>query len=126
MEEYYLQYGLVMILMLVSIAIPIGMLSLSRILELLKIRPNKPSEVKLDIYECGMEAIGGRWVQFNFHYYLYALLFLIFDVAAVLVFPWAIDLRNYTLSTLALVFSFITILVFGWVYAWRTGALEWS
>lgn len=126
MEEYYLQYGLVMILMVVSIAIPVGMLFLSRILEFFKIRPKKPSEAKSDIYECGMETVGGRWVQFNFRYYLYALLFLVFDVAAVLIFPWAIDLRNFTLSTLFLVFSFLTILVFGWVYAWRTGALEWS
>ena len=86
-EEYFRQYGLVLILTAVAIAIPLSMLTASWMAQLLGIRPSKPDDVKLDTYECGMETLGGRWVQFNFRYYLYALLFLIFDVAAVFTYP---------------------------------------
>jgi NADH-quinone oxidoreductase subunit A len=125
-EEYFRQYGLVLILTAVAIAIPLSMLTASWMAQLLGIRPSKPDDVKLDTYECGMETLGGRWVQFNFRYYLYALLFLIFDVAAVFTYPWAIELRGLGLFALVEMAGFVGILAVGWAYAWRRGALEWS
>ena len=81
LEDYFRQYGLIAIFVVVAFIVPTSMLVLSFLLYRLGIRPQKPSAVKQDIYECGMETIGGRWAQFNFRYYMYALLFVIFDVA---------------------------------------------
>ncbi|MCZ6865729.1 MAG: NADH-quinone oxidoreductase subunit A [Dehalococcoidia bacterium] len=101
------------------------MLMMSFLLSRLGIRPQKPNPVKQDIYECGMETIGGRWARFNFRYYMYALLFVIFDVAVVFVYPWAVRMGKLGLFALIEMMAFITILGFGWVYAWRKRDLEW-
>ena len=74
LDDYYRQYGLVLLFIGVGLAVPLSMLLISRMAQILRIRPHQPSSVKSDIYECGMETIGGRWVQFNFRYYLFALL----------------------------------------------------
>ena len=126
LEDYYRQYGLVLILLIAAVAVPMGMLLASRLAQTARIRPSKPDDVKLDIYECGMETIGGRWIQFNFRYYFYALLFLVFDVAAAFTYPWAIELRNLGVAALLPMLGFVAILTLGWAYAWRRGALEWS
>jgi NADH-quinone oxidoreductase subunit A len=125
LEDYFRQYGLIAIFVAVSIFVPFSMLMLSLFLSRLGIRPQKPNPVKQDIYECGMETIGGRWAQFNFRYYMYALLFVIFDVAVVFVYPWAVRLGKLGLFALIEMLAFITILGFGWVYAWRKRDLEW-
>ena len=101
------------------------MLVASRVAALLGIRPQRPNPVKLEMYECGMEPIGGKWLQFNFHYYLFALLFLIFDVLAVLLYPWAVQFRALGASGLVVVLVFLALLMVGWLYAWRKRALEW-
>ncbi len=77
-------------------------------------------------YESGMEPIGGAWIQFNIRYYMFALVFVIFDVETVFLYPWAVAF--HTLGVLAFVEAlvFIAILLIGLVYAWRKGALEWS
>ncbi|MSQ41377.1 MAG: NADH-quinone oxidoreductase subunit A [Dehalococcoidia bacterium] len=94
------------------------------------LRPQRPTSVKLEMYECGMEPIGGKWIQFNFRYYLFALLFLVFDVLGVLLYPWAVELRN--LGALGLgwpalggVMVFVGLVTVGWVYAWKKKGLEW-
>ena len=125
LDDYYRQYGLVLLLMGAAFAVPLSMLLFSRIAQVLRIRPHKPTEVKADIYECGMETIGGRWVQFNFRYYLFALLFLIFDVTAIFIYPWAITLRGLGAGALVTMAVFLAILGLGWGYAWRKGAFEW-
>jgi NADH-quinone oxidoreductase subunit A len=91
----------------------------------IRIRPVKPNPIKSDIYECGMETIGGRWGQFNFRYYMYALLFVIFDVAVVFVYPWAVQLGKLGLFALLQMTAFLIILGFGWIYAWGKKDLEW-
>ena len=125
LEDYYRLYGFVLILTVVAVIVPTSMVLMSWLLQRLRVRPSKPDPVKSEIYECGMETIGGRWVQFNFRYYLYALLFLLFDVTAVFIYPWAIRLKTLGVYALLELLAFVGILTLGWAYAWRKGALEW-
>ncbi|MQF83010.1 NADH-quinone oxidoreductase subunit A [SAR202 cluster bacterium AD-802-E10_MRT_200m] len=125
LEDYYRQYGFILILTAVAVVIPSSMLLLSWVAQILGVRPRKPSLTKSEIYECGMETIGGRWVQFNFRYYLYTMLFLVFDVTAVFVYPWAIQMKSMGLFAFFEMMAFIAILGLGWLYAWKKGALEW-
>ena len=125
LEDYYRLYGFVLILSVVAVIIPISMVLMSWLLQRVRVRPSKPDPVKSEIYECGMETIGGRWVQFNFRYYLYALLFLLFDVTAVFIYPWAVRLKTLGAYALLELLAFVGILTLGWAYAWRKGALEW-
>ena len=82
--------------------------------------------VKEDTYECGMVTQGTSWVQFNFRYYFYALLFVIFDVEAIFLFPWAVRFKELKLFGFVEMLIFIAILVVGLVYAWRKRVLEWK
>ena len=125
LDDYYRLYGFVLMLSVVAVIVPTSMVLLSWLLQRLRVRPSKPDPVKSEIYECGMETIGGRWVQFNFRYYLYALLFLLFDVTAVFIYPWAIRLNTLGAYALLELLAFVGILTLGWAYAWRKGALEW-
>jgi NADH-quinone oxidoreductase subunit A len=88
-------------------------------------RPKKPSSGKLDPYECGLERIGDAWVQFKIQYYLYALVFIVFDVEVVLILPWAVVFK--TLGPVAFVEMaiFLLILFVGLIYVWRKRDLEW-
>ena len=125
LEDYYRLYGFVLILSVVAVIVPTSMVLVSWLFQRLRVRPSKPDPVKSEIYECGMETIGGRWVQFNFRYYLYALLFLLFDVTAVFIYPWAVHLKTLGAFALLELLAFVGILTLGWAYAWRKGALEW-
>jgi len=87
--------------------------------------PNRPNPVKNSTYECGEQTIGSSWVQFNVGYYLFALLFLIFDVEAAFLYPWAVVFRDVGLAGLIEALIFIFVLIIGLVYAWRKGVLEW-
>ena len=124
-DDYLRQYGLVAILGIVAVIVPTSMLMLSWAASKVKIRPQKPSDVKSDVYECGMQTIGGKWGQFNFRFYLYALLFIIFDVGVVFIYPWAVKFNQLGLFALIAMMVFILILMLGWVYAWRKQDLEW-
>ncbi|MDE2802856.1 MAG: NADH-quinone oxidoreductase subunit A, partial [Chloroflexota bacterium] len=121
LEDYYRLYGFVLILSVVAVIVPTSMVLMSWLLQRLRVRPSKPDPVKSEIYECGMETIGGRWVQFNFRYYLYALLFLLFDVTAVFIYPWAVRLKTLGAYALLELLAFVGILTLGWAYAWRKG-----
>jgi NADH:ubiquinone oxidoreductase subunit 3 (subunit A) len=89
------------------------------------LRPSNPTPVKLEAYECGVETIGGRWNQFNFRYYLFAILFVIFDVEVVFLYPWATRFLKLELFALIEMAVFVAILLVGWVYAWRKRDLDW-
>ncbi|MCS7206516.1 MAG: NADH-quinone oxidoreductase subunit A [Dehalococcoidia bacterium] len=125
LADYYRQYGLIVIFTGLAVFVPASMLLLSWLLYRLRIRPYKPTPTKLDTYECGMQTVGGRWERFNFRYYLYALLFVIFDVEAVFLFPWAVEFQRLGLFALVEMLVFLGILTVGWAYAWRKGALQW-
>ncbi len=88
--------------------------------------PRKPNPIKSSTYECGIETVGENWVQFKAQYYIFALVFLVFDVETVFLFPWAVSLNQLGLFAVAEGIIFIGILVAGLVYAWRKGMLEWA
>ena len=127
MEDYFHQYGLLAMFVLVATAVPIGMLLLSYLASKVSIRPYKPNEIKSTTYECGVEPIGPtKWIQFDFKYYMYALLFVIFDIETVFLFPWAIQFGQLGMFALVEMFIFVGILVVGLIYAWKVKALEWG
>jgi len=127
LDDYFRQYGLIAIFTFVALLVPIGMLVLSWLGSFVRIRPRKRDPVKSSLYECGLVPIGaGRWAQFNFRYYMYALLFVIFSVEIVFIYPWAIHFQQLGLFALIEMLVFVLILVIGLVYAWRKRALEWE
>lgn len=92
------------------------------------LRPSRFSEEKLTTYECGENPTGSAWVQFNIRFYVFALLFIIFDVEAVFLLPWAVVFRELVHAgplVLAEGFVFIAILAIALAYVWRKGDLEW-
>ena len=89
------------------------------------IRPNKPSREKLIAYESGVDPVGMGWSQSQVRYYVFAVLFVIFDVEAVFIFPWATQLERYGSFGLVEMGIFVFVLLLGLVYAWRKGVLRW-
>lgn len=90
------------------------------------LRPKKPSKAKLETYECGMETVGDTWVQFRVHYYIFALVFVLFDIEAVLLFPFAVAFNSVPLFAVVETVIFILILLAALIYAWRKGVLRWE
>lgn len=90
------------------------------------LRPSRPELVKLENYECGAEPIGSAWVQFPVGFYLVAIVFIVFDVLAVFLFPWALVLRSVGLGAFWVMAAFVGIILLGWLYAYREGVLEWK
>ena len=88
--------------------------------------PKSKNPQKGEPYECGIPTRGTSWAQFKVGYYLYAILYLIFDVEIVLLFPWATVMRDLGMQGLICVVFFFVILTLGLVYAWKKGALEWK
>ncbi len=126
LDDYFRQYGLIAIFVVVSFIVPTSMLMISWSMSRLGIRPQNPTAVKLETYECGMEAIGGRWSQFNFRYYMFAVLFVVFDVEVVFLYPWAAKFLQLELFALIEMGAFVMILMVAWAYAWRKKDLEWG
>ena len=119
-------WGHVGFLLLLALVFPIGGIAFSWLLGLLRVRPQAPDPVKEDTYECGVETEGTAWVQFNFRYYYYALLFVIFDVEAVFLYPWAVSFEKVAVAGFIEVLTFVMVLLIGLAYAWRKNALEWT
>ena len=90
------------------------------------LRPNKPYAEKLQTYECGVDPVGTGWSQTYVRYYIFGLLFVIFDVEAVFIFPWAINLEKLGYFGLIEMFVFIFILLIGLIYAIRKDVLKWE
>src|SRR6476620_3736577 len=89
------------------------------------LRPSRPSPQKLINYESGVDPVGDGWSQSQIRYYVFALLFVLFDVEAVFIFPWATRLEVYAGFGLVEMAIFIVILALGLLYAWRKGVLRW-
>ncbi len=89
------------------------------------LRPNKVSREKLLPYECGMDPFGGGWSQHTTRFYVFALLFLIFDVEIAFLYPWATVFRKGGITSLVEMFVFIFVLLVGLIYAWKKGVLKW-
>jgi NADH-quinone oxidoreductase subunit A len=90
------------------------------------LRPNKPSAAKASTYECGVDPVGSGWSQTYVRYYIFGLLFVIFDVEAVFIFPWALEAGRFGWFGLIEIGAFILILLLGLVYAVRKGVLKWE
>lgn len=111
----------VFLFIVVATGFAIGTILVSKL-----VHPDRPSTVKLEPYECGIESTGDARGRYSIRYYLIAMLFVIFDVETVFMFPWAVSLDRLALFGLVEMLVFLFILVVGYVYAWRKGALEWQ
>ncbi len=126
--SFYQQYGTFAILSLVGAGLYAVIMLVNRLM-----RPSLPSPAKLTTYECGVDSVGTGWSQMNIRYYVFAFLFVIFDVESVFLFPWAVILGDLDAGTrvtpvfaLIEMFVFIAILAIGLVYAWRKKVLVWE
>lgn len=90
------------------------------------IGPRSYNKVKGEPYECGIPTRGSSWLPVSIGYYLFAILFLIFDVETVFLYPWAVVVKEFGAMALYSIGFFLVVLVFGLAYAWRKGALEWK
>jgi NADH-quinone oxidoreductase subunit A len=114
-------YGRIALLALVALVFPFIPLTVSSFLQ-----TRKPTRQKLSTYECGVDPIGKNQVQFKTSYFLYALIFVVFDVETVFLYPWAVKFQQLGTFAFVEMFIFITILAVGLWYAWKRGALEWK
>ena len=121
------EYGHIAILVIIALIFPAGAIVQSWAFKFANIRPEVPSDpVKEDTYECGMVTRGPALTQFNFRFYYVALLFLLFDVEIVFLFPWAVVFEDAGLVGLGKIAIFVGTFVVGGLYAWRKRALEWN
>ncbi|MCX6152822.1 MAG: NADH-quinone oxidoreductase subunit A [Candidatus Kapabacteria bacterium] len=114
-------FGIILIFFIVGVLFVAAGLFVSSL-----IRPSHPNKIKNSTYECGEEPIGSPWIKFNIRYYVVALMFLLFEVEIVFLFPWTVVFKQlgwYAFSSMAV---FMVILVFGLAYVWGKGDLEWD
>ncbi len=114
------EWTFIAILALVSVVTPLAPILLGRLLG-----PHKPNPAKNSTYECGIETYGDTWVQFKVQYYIFALVFLVFDIEVVFLYPWAVAYNRLGLFGAVAGIVFIVTLAEALIYAWRKGALEW-
>lgn len=114
-------FTLLVVVILTAIALVAVALGIAR-----AISPRSYNPQKGEAYECGIPTRGESWMQFKVGYYLFAILFLMFDVETVFLFPWAVILRDMGVAGLISILFFMTVLILGLVYAWKKGALEWK
>lgn len=123
-EPTYTQYFAVFLFIAIALFIPVVALLFGRL-----IRPQKPNAVKELPYECGMEPIGDARERYPVRYYIIALLFLIFDVETIFLFPWAAIYMGDTPAVVLFLFVemavFFAIVIIGYIYIWKKGALKW-
>lgn len=121
-EVYTNNYVIVAIFLILGILLPVATVSIIGPL----LRPRKPTPEKQTTYESGNIPVGDSWVRFNVKYYIFALLFVIFDVETLFLYPWAVAYNQLGLFALIEMVIFITLLVVGLIYAWRKKVLEWN
>ncbi len=117
----YRDFGTVLvaaILGIIMVAVPLIVQSL--------VAPSKKSKEKLETYECGEESEGSAWLQFNIRFYVIALIFLIFDVEVVFLFPWAVVFKDLGLLAMVEMAIFLVILIVGLAYVWVKADLNWG
>lgn len=117
-------FAFLALLAVVAGAFPLVMLAVAR-LWFRFFQPGKPSGVKNATYECGVEPTGDSWIQFKAHYYLYAILFLIFDVEVLFLLPFAVAYAALPAGAILAMIVFMFLLAEGLVWAWQRGHLEW-
>ncbi len=120
-HSYFYQYLFIGIFIVFSLIFALIPLILAWFLA-----PKKPSKDKTAAYECGLDSKGNPWIQYQVQYYIYALIFVIFDVETVFIYPWAVAFKKLGLFAFVEMVIFIAILAFGLVYAWKKKMLEWE
>jgi len=115
------EFGKILIFIILAIVFVTLTLYLNKL-----IRPNRPTHEKKKVYECGENPEGSPWVKFNIRFYVVALIFLIFDVEVVLLFPWALTYKEFGVYGFVVGIIFLLILALGMAYEWRKGDLEWA
>lgn len=120
MSEFLRSYLTVGIFFALSVLLLLTVMSLGKV-----VRPSRAQPEKYLPYESGVDPVGAGWAQSQIRYYIFALLFVLFDVEAVFLFPWAIRLEAFDVFGLVEMFVFIFVLALGLVYAWRKGVLRW-
>ena len=121
MDAYTYQYLLLAVFIGVAVVFPLIPLTLARL-----IAPRKPSATKQDVYECGLQSQGDSWIQFKVQYYLYALVFVAFDLETPFIYAWAVVFNQLPAFAFVEMLIFIGVLLAGLVYAWSKGVLEWT
>jgi NADH-quinone oxidoreductase subunit A len=111
----------ILTLIAIAVAFSIGSIVMSRL-----IGQKKPSEVKLAPYECGMPPIGSARERFSVKFYIIAMLFIVFDIEVVFMYPWAVMFKRLGMFGFVEMGVFILILLVGYAYVWKKGALEWE
>lgn len=119
-------FGYIGIFLIASLVFAATTILLPVVLRRLHIVPRKPNPQKDATYECGMETSGTSLPKFNFRYYFFALLFVIFDIQVVFLYPWAVELKQLKLFGLVEMLAFVLILIVGFIYAWKKGVLRWK
>ena len=115
------EFGGIGILLVIALVFPLMALIPSWF-----IQPRQPNEEKLKPYECGVDAVGKTSVQYRVCYFLYALVFVVFDIETIFLYPWAVKFQKLGLFGLVEMLIFIGILTMGLWYAWKKGALTWK
>ncbi|MBP1153201.1 MULTISPECIES: NADH-quinone oxidoreductase subunit A [unclassified Paenibacillus] len=118
---YMNNYVVVTFFLLLGVLLPIAALNIGRLL-----RPHKPAEAKYTTYESGNVPIGEGQIRFNIRYYLFALMFVIFDVETVFLYPWAVAYQQLGLFALVEMCIFVGLLIIGLLYAWKKKVLQWT
>lgn len=118
-------YAFLALFAAVAFAFPVILLSVAHLWTRF-FQPQKPSPTKNDAYECGVPSTGDTWIQFKAHYYLYAILFLIFDVEVLFLLPFAVAFTGLPTGALLAMLVFMLLLAEGLVWAWQRGHLEWK
>ena len=120
-ETYYETYGVVLAVVIAGVGLVAVALLTARLMS-----PHRPLPDKLTTYECGIDPVGEGWSQSQIRYYVYAFLFVIFDVESVFLFPWARVFLRLGYTAVAEMGVFIAILGVGLLYAWKKGVLRWA
>jgi NADH-quinone oxidoreductase subunit A len=121
MDEYLRSYGTIAALALAGAGLVAVAILLAKI-----VAPSRPLPAKLTTYECGIDPVGEGWSQSQIRYYIYAFLFVIFDVESVFIFPWAVTFERLGMYAVVSMSIFVLILGAGLLYAWRKGVLRWA
>lgn len=116
----YRDFGTIFLFILIGIVLVYVPLQIQKL-----VAPKKQTADKMTSYECGEDAEGSAWVQFNIRFYVIALIFLIFDVEVVFLFPWAVVFKDLGLLAFVEMAIFLLILIVGLVYVWKKGDLDW-
>lgn len=119
--EYINHYVIVVIFVALGILLPVVALTVGRWL-----RPHKPTDMKRTTYESGNDPVGVGQVRFNIRYYLFALMFVIFDVETIFLYPWAVAYKQLGIFVLVEMLIFVLLLLVGLLYAWKKRVLTWN